>query len=198
MDENAPQDTVIGKFSSQDPDHAQTHTYTLTDGAGGRFKVVGSKLKVALSDDGCLKNGGAFCKLNYEKQPSYTITVRVTDNGIPPQSNEASMSISLNDVNDRPRDFKLSSRTVKENATIGTKIGRFTASDEDKFQTLTFSLTDDDGGRFRIDSSRYLFKAKDTDYETNKAHKIVAQVIDNGTVPLKVSFSSYKSTQKSI
>ena len=188
MDENAPLDTVIGKFSSQDPDRAQTHTYTLTDGAGGRFKVVGNKLKVALSNEGCLENGGVFCKLNYEKEASYIITVRVIDSGSPPQSNEASMSISLNDVNDRPRDFKLSSRMVKENATIGTKIGRFTATDEDKFQTLTFSLTDADGGRFATDSSGYLFKAKDTDYETNKAHKIVAQVIDNGTVPLKVSF----------
>lgn len=187
VDENAPQDTVVGKFFSQDPDRAQTHTYTLTDAAGGRFKVDGNKLKVALSNVDCLKNGGAFCKLNYEKQSSYTVTVRVTDNGSPPQSSEASMSISLNDVNDRPRDFKLSSRTVKENATVGTKIGRFTATDEDKFQTLTFSLTDNDGGRFAIDSSGYLFKAKDTDYETNKAHKIVTQVIDNGTVPLKVS-----------
>ena len=188
VDENAPRDTVVGKFSSQDPDRAQTHTYTLTDGAGGRFKVVGNKLKVALSNVDCLKNGGTFCKLNYEKQPSYTITVRVTDNGSPPQSNETSMSISLNDVNDQPRDFKLSSRTVKENATLGTKIGRFTATDEDKFQTLTFSLIDDDGGRFAIDSLGHLFKAKGTDYETNKTHKIVAQVIDNGTVPLKVSF----------
>ena len=193
VDENAPQDTVVGKFSSQDPDHAQTHTYTLTDGAGGRFKVVGNKLKVASSNVDCLKNGGTFCKLNYEKQPSYTITVRVTDNGSPPQSNEARMSISLNDVNDQPRHFQLSSRTVKENATLGTKIGRFTATDEDKFQTLTFSLIDDDGRRFAIDSAGYLFKAKDTDYETNKTHTIVAQVIDNGTVPLKVSFS-YKST----
>ena len=192
VDENAPQDTVVGQFFSQDPDRAQTHTYTLTDGAGGRFKAVGSQLKVALSNVDCLKNGGPFCKLNYEKQPSYTVTVRVTDNGSPPQINETSMSISLNDVNDRPRDFKLSSRTVKENATIGTKIGRFTATDEDKFQTLTFSLTDSDGGRFAIDSSGYLFKAQGTDYETNKAHKIVAQVIDNGTVPLKVSFLSQK------
>lgn len=115
------------------------------------------------------------------------MTVRATDNGSPPQSSEASMSIFLNDINDRPRDFKLSSRIVKENATIGTKIGRFTATDEDRFQILTFSLTDDDGGRFAIDSAGYLFKAKDTDYETNKVHKIVAQVTDNGTVPLKVS-----------
>lgn len=188
IDENSPQDTVIGNLFSQDPDRAQTHTYTLTDGAGGRFKLDGKKLKVALSNDGCLKNGGNFCKLNYEKRRSYTVSVRATDNGNPPQSSEASISISLNDVNDRPRDFKLSSRTVKENATIGTKIGRFTAMDEDMFQTLAFSLVDSDGGRFAIDSAGYLLKANDTDYETNKAHKIIAQVTDNGTVPLKVSF----------
>ena len=187
MDENSAKDTVVGKLSSQDPDRGQTHTYTLTDGAGGRFKLDGSQLKIALSNVDCLKNGGDFCKLNYEKRRSYTVTVRATDNGSPPQSSEASMSISLNDVNDRPRDFKLSGRTVKENATIGAKIGRFTATDEDRFQTLTFSLADDDGGRFAIDSAGYLFKAKDTDYETNKVHKIVAQVTDNGTVPLKVS-----------
>lgn len=94
------------------------------------------------------------------------------------------MVISLNDINDRPNGFRLSSRTVKENATIGTKIGRFTVTDEDQFQTLKFSLLDSDGGRFAIDSTGYLFKANSTDYETSKAHKIVAQVSDNGTVPL--------------
>lgn len=193
VDENAPKDTVVGKLSSQDPDRGQSHTYSLTDGAGGRFKLDGNQLKVALSNADCLKNGGDFCKLNYEKRRSYTVTVRATDNGNPPQSSEASIAISLNDVNDRPRDFKLSSRTVKENATIGTKIGRFSATDEDRFQTLTFSLTDSDSGRFAIDSSGYLFKAKVTDYETNKAHKIVAQVTDNGTVPLKVSLFILKN-----
>ena len=194
MDENAPKDTVVGKMSSKDPDPGQTHTYILTDRSGGRFKLDGSQLKVALSSVDCLKNGGHFCKLNFEKRRSYTVTVRATDNGNPPQSSETSISITLNDVNDRPRDFKLSSRTVKENATVGTKIGRFTATDEDRFQTLTFSLTDNDGGRFAIDSLGNLFKANDTDYETGKAYKIVAQVIDNGTVPMKVSLQlSYKT-----
>ena len=145
----------------------------------------------------CLKNGGDFCKLNYEKRRSYTVTVRATDSGNPPQSSEASMLISLNDVNDRPRNFRLSSHMVKENATIGTKIGRFTASDEDQYQTFTFSLLDSDGGRFAINSAGFLFKAKDTDYETSKAHKIVAQVADNGTVPLKVSFLSSNSSMES-
>ena len=186
LNENPPQDTVVGIVSCQDPDQAQTQVYTLTDGAGGRFKLDGNKLKVALPNDDCLKNGGGFCKLNYEKQQHYTVTVRATDNGNPPQSSEADLSINLIDVNDRPRDFKLSSHMVKENAKIGTKIGRFSATDEDTSQTLQFSLVDSDGGRFAVDSSGYLLKAKGTDYETNKTHKVVARVRDNGKVPLEV------------
>jgi len=187
VSENPPQDTLVGVVSSQDPDRAQTHVYTLTDGAGGRFKLDGNQFKVALPNDDCLKNGGDFCKLNYEKQKNYTVSVRATDNGNPPQSSETSLSITLLDVNDRPRDFKLSSQRVKENAKIGTKIGRFFATDEDASQTLQYSLVDNDGGRFAVDPSGYLIKAKGTDYETDKAHKVIAMVRDNGKVPLEVS-----------
>lgn len=151
----------------------------------------GNKLKVAVPNGDCLKNGGDFCKLNYEKQQNYTVSVRATDNGNPPKSSEASMSITLIDINDRPHNFKLSSNSVKENATVGTKIGRFSATDEDTSQTLQFSLVDDDDGRFEIDSSGYLIKAKGTDYETNKAHKIVATVKDNGSLPLEVSLKQH-------
>ena len=186
VNENPPQDTVVGNVSSHDPDQGQICVYTLTDGAGARFKLDGNQLKVALQNDDCLKNGGDFCKFNYEKQQHYTVRVRATDNGNPPQSSEASLSITLIDVNDQPRDFKLSSHTVKENATIGTKIGRFSATDEDTSQTLQFSLVDSDGGRFAVDSSGYLIKAKGTDYETSKTHKVVAMVKDNGKPPLEV------------
>ena len=75
---------------------------------------------------------------------------------------------------------------MKENATIGTKVGQFSATDEDTSQTLEFALIDSDGGRFAIDSSGCLLKAKRTDYETNKFHKIVVQVRDSGNPPLEV------------
>ena len=179
---------MVGIISSEDPDNAQSHVYSLIDGAAGRFKIDRNQLKIALPNHKCLKNGGDFCKLNYEKQQNYSVLVRATDNGNPPLSSEARLSITLKDINDRPRYFELSSNTVKENATIGSKIGRFFAVDEDAFQTLQFSLVDNDGGRFEVDSSGYLIKAKGTDYETNKAHTIVAMVRDNGTVPLEVGF----------
>ena len=186
INENSPQDALVGTVSARDSDFNQTLVYSLIDGAGGRFKLDGNNLKVALSNDDCLKIGGDFCKLNYEQQKTYKVSVRATDNGIPPQSTEAILSVTLIDVNDRPRDLKLSSNIVKENATIGTKVGQFSATDEDTSQTLQFALIDSDGGRFAVDSSGYLLKAKRTDYETNKVHKIVAQVRDSGNPPLEV------------
>ena len=186
IDENPPLDTVIGVVSSQDPDRSQIHVYTLMDGADGRFKLDGNRLKIALSNDDCLKNGGDLCKLNYENQKNYSVRIRATDNGNPPMSGEASLSITLKDINDRPYDFHLSSHTVKENATIGTKVGQFSAFEEDVSQVLQFSLIDDDDGRFAVDSSGYLIKTMGTDYETRKVHKIVAMVKDNGSLPLEV------------
>ena len=65
-------------------------------------------------------------------------------------------------------------------------VGRFTSRDEDTSQQLTYSLSNDDSGRFRVDSQGRLYKAKDTDYETQTMHTIRAAVKDNGNPAMKV------------
>ncbi|MEH2411029.1 cadherin repeat domain-containing protein [Nostoc sp.] len=42
--ENSSTGTVIGQFSTTDPDAADTYTYTLEDNASGRFRIVGNQL----------------------------------------------------------------------------------------------------------------------------------------------------------
>ncbi|MGC4098880.1 MAG: cadherin domain-containing protein [Nitrospira sp.] len=70
--ENAANGTVVGTISAVDPDSGDTHTYTLTDTAGGRF-TINSATGVITVANGAL--------LNYETSTSYTIIVRVTDEG---------------------------------------------------------------------------------------------------------------------
>ena len=125
--------------------------------------------------------------LNYESVSSYSIKVRSVDSGSPSQSVNASFNITLNDVNDQPRDLKLSNYKVTENAPLNTLVGNLSASDEDKGQNLNFSLVDDDGGKFALDNKGGLYKAKSTDYETSKVHYVVAKVTDNGQPSLSVS-----------
>jgi len=144
-------------------------------------------LQVAKSNKNCLQNGGSQCSLNYESVSSYTINVRSVDSGSPSQSVDASFNITLNDINDQPRRLKLSNYKVTENAPLNTVVGNLSASDEDKGQKLSFSLVDDDSGKFALDSNGGLYKANSTDYETSTVHHVVAKVNDNGRPALSVS-----------
>ncbi|XP_028399274.1 protocadherin Fat 4-like [Dendronephthya gigantea] len=182
--ENSDLDAVVGLLSTTDEDNSQTHSYTLIDSAAGRFKIDGRSLKVAISNSNCLAKGGDFCKLNYEAKPSHQITVRSADNGNPVLSINATFTINLIDVNDQPRELSLSGNTVKETAKIGTVIGRFSANNEDSGQHLTYTLSDNDQGRFAVSSDGILTKVLATDYETNTNHFITAVVKDDGT-PVK-------------
>lgn len=100
-----------------------------------------------VSNTVCLAIGGTKCWLNYEKQPVYQILVRVTDSGSPPLWVDFPLNITLQDINDRPRNLQLSAFTLHENQPVGTVVGYLSGSDEDKLQHLTYVLSDDDKGR---------------------------------------------------
>ena len=142
---------------------------------------------MAQSNQACLQNGGGSCKFNFEQQKSHVIRIRSEDSGSPPKSIVASITISVNDVNDQPRALSLSNFTMKEDAPMNYVVGNFSATDEDSGQTLSFSLDDDDGGRFAVRNNRELVRAKQVDYETSRVHYVTARVKDNGNPRLSVS-----------
>ncbi len=72
VNENVAIGTVVGTFSTTDPDMGNTFTYTLVSGSGdtdnGSFTIDGDELKLNISPD-------------FEAKPSYSILVRTTDGG---------------------------------------------------------------------------------------------------------------------
>jgi Ca2+-binding RTX toxin-like protein len=68
LKENSKTNTTLGTLSTKDGDNGDQFTYELIKDAGGRYKIVGDKIKVA---DGSL--------LDYEQSHSNTIKVRSTD-----------------------------------------------------------------------------------------------------------------------
>ena len=72
LTENQPAGTLVGSFTSVDPDADQTFTYSLVEGEGdddnGSFTIVGNRLEAAES-------------LDFEDQPSCQVRVRTTDQG---------------------------------------------------------------------------------------------------------------------
>jgi hypothetical protein len=96
VSEDAPNDTVVGEFTTVDADPLDTHTYSFvaTEGdARGRFKIVGDQLQVA---DTSL--------IDYETHTTHQITVQTTDNG--GLSYDEIFTITVINVNDTPNGVK--------------------------------------------------------------------------------------------
>ena len=130
--EDAAADTVVGTLQGVvDQDAGDSHTFSLLDDAGGRFKLVGAELQVV---DGTL--------LDFDSATSHAAAVRVTDAaGL---SYDETFTIDVTDVNEAPTDAALSANTVSEGAAADTVVGTLQdVVDANAGDTHTFSLVDD-------------------------------------------------------
>ncbi|XP_065192577.1 cadherin-23-like [Sycon ciliatum] len=186
--ENPYLDTTVGTLSTSDPDASQSFTYSLLSSASGRFKLIGNTVKIALANTRCLAEGGGKCVINYESSSlnKFSITVRTTDNGSPSQYYDCKLTIDATNVNDQPRNLQLNGYTIKEGSAIGTQVGSLSSSDEDVSQSTTYSLVDDDGGRFKISQNKFIVAAKVANFETQTSHHITVRATDNGSPALYV------------
>ena len=149
VNENAAAGTAVGitAFAS-DPDPSDTITYSLDDSAGGRF-TIDANTGVVTGANGTL--------LDRETASSHTITVRATSSDTSFSTED--FTITVNDVDEFDvgpvSDANAAPNSVNENAAIGTTVGvRASATDADATNsTITYSLDDNAGGRFAINSS---------------------------------------------
>jgi ELWxxDGT repeat protein len=87
--ENSPSGTLVGQLSATDTVPGESFTYELLDSAGGRFKLIGSRIFV---DNGHL--------LDYETSHSHDITVRAWNSM--GAALAKTITISVTDVPDTP------------------------------------------------------------------------------------------------
>lgn len=92
--ENSAAGTRVGSVSATDPDAGQTLTYSVVGGNGsGAFAIDPETGEITVADPAAL---------NHEATSSYTLTVRVTDNGPGALSDETTVVVSVTDVNEAP------------------------------------------------------------------------------------------------
>ena len=121
-----------------------TITYTLDDDASGRFAINGSTGEITVN-----------AALDFETNTSHGVTVRATSSD--GSASTQGFTINVTDVSEFGAtpivDSDGSLDSVAENAAIGTTVGMTAFSDDsDGTDTITYSLDDNDGGRFAIDS----------------------------------------------
>ena len=178
--------TVVTTVTATDVDAGHTLGYSIAGGAdAGRFTINNSTGQLSFASapsyEAPADSGG---------NNVYDVTVQVSDGqgGTDTQA----LAVTVANVNEAPTDLALSANTVAENAANGTVVGTVSGTDSDTGDTRTYSLTDNAGGRFAINSSTgqlTVANASLLNYESATSHTVTARVTDSGGLTYDETFT---------
>ncbi|HEY9642830.1 MAG TPA: cadherin domain-containing protein, partial [Coleofasciculaceae cyanobacterium] len=175
--ENVPAATVVGTFSTTDPDTGSTFTYALVPGDGSTDNAAFT----------VFNNNGTYelqinASPNFEVKKTYSVRVRSTDQGN--LSTDKILTINVTDLNEAPTDITLTPDNVNENVIAGTSVGNLQAIDEDANETATYKLVsgtgDTDNGLFTLTPVGQLIINTSPDYEKKQSYSIRVETTDKG------------------
>ncbi len=166
-------DQKVGGASVCEPDAGQTHVWSIVE-TGTPWKIVNGNILVADAN-----------AINSATTAFYTITIKVTDNGVPPLSNTS--IVKLNNINSPPV-IAPQTFTVAENAPNTTLVGTVVASDPNAGQTKTYSIVSGNtSGAFSINASNgniLVTNSSVLNAEVTPSFALVIKVADNGNPSL--------------
>ena len=118
-----------------------------------------------------------------DRDTNFTLNVAVTStDGSDTATTNGSFTVTVNPVADTPTDITFSADAVDENAANGTVVGTATGVDPDSGETFTYSLTDNAGGRFAIDTNTGQITVADgslLNFESAMTHNITVRATDS-------------------
>jgi VCBS repeat-containing protein len=178
--ENSANGTLVGTpVTFSDPDAGQSHTFSITAiNPNNAFAINPSTGQITVANSAAL---------NFEVTPSFSLTVRVTDNGTPVLSGSATITVNLTNVNEAPV-VTPATFGVPVNSANGTSVGTVTFTDPDAGQSHTFAITaGNTGGAFAINASTGQITVANSEalnFETTPSFSLTVRVTDNGVPPL--------------
>ena len=173
LPENSASGTSVGVVTSSDTDAGDSASYSIVSGnTSGAFGVNAGTGEIVVLNPAAL---------DFETTATFTLAVRVTDSG--GLFHDATVTINLTNVNEDAvtpiSDSDGAIDSVAENAANGTLVGIVAfADDHDVPDTVSYSLDDDAGGRFTIDSVTGVVavaNGSQLDYEMNSSRSITVR-----------------------
>jgi hypothetical protein len=177
--ENEPTGTLVGRFSTSDPDAGDTFTYALVAG-GGDTNTASFEIPPGTRE---LRTNAIF---DFETKSSFTIRVRSTDRG--GLGTEKAFTIHLTDVNEAPSvTGEIADRFATENVPFRFVADAGTFTDVDAGDTLSYTATLSDGSPLpawlSFDSDILTFVGRPTFADEGEL-TILLQAHDSGTPSL--------------
>ncbi|KAM9455752.1 protocadherin beta-16-like isoform 1-T1 [Clarias gariepinus] len=199
MENNKP-GTSISSVTARDPDWRQNGTvlYSLVPSVINTVPVT-SFLSIN-SDTGVIHAVRSF---DYEKFKNFTVQVVARDNGSPPLSSSATVSVFISDENDNspqilypaPEGKSLMTEMVPKAALSGSLVSKVIAVDADSGQNAWLSyqiVKSTDPGLFTIGLHSGEIRAqRDITESDSMKQTLVISVKDNGQPPLSATCSVY-------
>lgn len=172
INENSNAGTVVGTVTATDQDSAQLKTYAIIGGnVGNAFTINAANGQITVSNKSAL---------DFETTPTFSLQVRVTDNGSPAASSVGTITVNLRNQNDAPV-VNSATFAVKTRTGVGTTVGTVTATDQDAGQTKTFSIVSGNtNNTFAINASTGVITVSRSP-RTATTFNLVVRATDNGT-----------------
>ncbi len=176
LDENSSNGTVVGTVIATDPDAGQTLTYSIQDGnILDAFQINSSTGVLTVNNSEAL---------DFEIRPVFSLTVMVQDNGIGYLTDQAIVTVNLNDVNENPN-IEDQSFAIDENSANASAVGSVVASDPDNGQALTYSIiSGNTDNAFEIGSTSgelTVANSSALNFEDTPVFMLTVKVEDDGT-----------------
>ncbi|MCA9065655.1 MAG: cadherin domain-containing protein, partial [Planctomycetaceae bacterium] len=169
--ENAAAGTVVGQVSASDVDAGDVLSYQLTGGVPVQPFAIDPVTGIIT-----VANPAG---LDFESTTSIQLTVTVTDAG--GLQDLQTVTVNLSDLNERPISLSLAGGTVAENSISGTYVGTVSGVDVDASDDLQYSLLNNAGQRFWIDSTTgNIYVTSGLNYEASPAHSVTVRATDSG------------------
>lgn len=168
--------SLVTTVSASDPDAGQSLAFSITGGNTNTAFTIDNTGKINVNNTNALKTHDIF-----------NLTVSVTDDGSPVLSANASITISVNHVNDPPviNDQQV---TISDDMLPDALVTTVTALDPDPAQKLTFSISSGNtNNAFYIDNTGSIKVNNSSSLETNHNFQLFIHVLDNGNPALSDS-----------
>ena len=162
--ENTANSTILGKVAASDVD-SESFTYAITAGnTDDAFAISSTSGDLSVND---------VTVLNFEQNPSFDLTVTVTDNDS--GASDATVSVDLIDIDEKPS-ITTAVLSVEELSDVGTVVGTV-GVDNPISTSLTFSFVGNaDGFTINESTGEVTLSIGDLDFETTPVVNLVVNV----------------------
>lgn len=178
--ENRPLGTLVGQvIASVGETGNKITSYTIMAGNTDGAFAIDSVGRITVSNPAAI---------DFEKNPTFQLTIRATDDGSPALFATGTMTILLSNLNEQIVMLDQGPFTVNENTPNGTIVGQIVTTDPDNVnspvQGQSFVINGGNtGGAFSIDPQGRIIVANSAalNFESTPSFTIIATVKDTGT-----------------